>query len=126
MPVRSQEWEGKEETHDTPPANAEWNNLGLDLEWQVGVNTLLRRAVNVAQQHSGGGLEVSGGSGGSGGSQSNSGNHCVEYSLLRVSPWIFFPFVKWSHVFAAHPCLRPSSIRDRSLAYLRIVPPFRL
>lgn len=101
MPVRSQEWEGKEETHDTPPANAEWNNLGLDLEWQVGVNTLLRRAVNVAQQHSGGGLEVSGGSGGSGGSQSNSGNHCVEYSLLRVSPWIFFPSLSGA-MFSLH------------------------
>lgn len=82
--VRSQEWEAKEETHDAPPAKTEWNELGLDLEWQVGVDTLLWSAIDVAQQHSGRGLEVSGGSGGSSGSQSESGNHVERGYLVKL------------------------------------------
>lgn len=74
VPVRSQEWEGKEKAHHAPPANTKWHELSLHWEWQVRVSALLRGSVDIAQQHSGGGLEVSGGSGGS---QSDSGNHDV-------------------------------------------------
>lgn len=71
VPPRGQKWESEKEAKDSPPAHTKWDLGGLNLERQVGVETLLWGTVNVAHG-SGRGLESSGGSWGS---QSDSGNH---------------------------------------------------
>lgn len=71
VPPRGQKWESEKEAKDSPPAHTKGDLGGLNLEWQVGVETLLWGTVNVAHG-SGRGLESSGGSWGS---QSDSGNH---------------------------------------------------
>lgn len=80
VPVDGKEWEGKEETKSTEPSNGKGNSLGLDWEWQVGVDTQLWSTKGLVQC-SGRDLEVSGSLRSS---QSESGNHCVNV-YVRIS-----------------------------------------
>lgn len=73
VPVNSKEWESKEKAKGSKPSNSKRNSLGLDWEWQVGVDSRLGSAKSLIQG-SGRNLKVSGGLGSS---QSKSRNHNI-------------------------------------------------
>lgn len=79
VPVNGKEWEGKEEAESTEPTNGKGDSLGLDWEWQVGVDTQLWSTEGLVQGSSRD-LKVSGGLRSS---QSDSGNHCMNV-FLRI------------------------------------------
>lgn len=80
MPVDGEEWEGKEETEGAEPTNGKGNSLGLDWEWQVGVDTQLWGTEGLVQCSSRD-LEVSGSLRSS---QSDSGDHFVDMCVRMV------------------------------------------